>query len=624
MSNFAKLCHRFSPYIRKSPPVFLYILGFSVILIALMAIPEALDFECRWPQILLCVSDTMLILTPYLFLGNRWRITILIPVWFVTIYVVASITYYGWFLTLPNLETLWGVDPFDNTVTSNVRIGDQARILLRYAIIFTIVLVPLSVWMWKHRSPRVSLQLRFGYILIAVIMTLTGQLLQIENVKFRLSKINGGNPTAIQAIDALYTKSFCFNSNDYPMLGLVSFQIKHTLMALSRCYYDNSPSDDIGKKIGNYFDSSKLPALSYPRHSGNVLLLVVESLNSKAFTDPVMSQARHTPVLDSLLSDHSTLSALNVVPQVSLGLSSDGQLIYNTGLLPTRDAVFCMNYAFDSLYSLAEALHPVRSAEVIWEAPALWNHGATTRTYGYDELHSYIVDHNFDYYAYRTSPSRDYAVFDYGLSVMDTLPQPFYMLMSTMTMHCPFDDLSALETAHPSADSISGTNDNLRRYHKMLTAFDTALGHLLTQLKQRGIYDNTMIFIASDHHINVGEELTYVNIEPIMFMALNSPACGRHDELISQVDIFPTILHLTGRLHSSPWRGVGCSFLDRENFRPVAVDVRGNVHGSADSAAVARRRLQWQVSEDIITTDYFRHIKPSRACGDEASILTTP
>lgn len=623
MSNFAKLCHRFSPYIRKSPPVFLYILGFSVILMALMAIPEALDFECRWPQILLCVSDTMLILTPYLFLSNRWRITILIPVWSVTIYVVASITYYGWFFTLPNLESLWGVDPFDNTVTSNVSLNYFARRVLRYSLYLTLALVPPAICMWRHRSPRVPRSIRLGYIVVALLIAVIGQLSQLSTVRSRLSRLDGEMSTT-ELIKSLYTKSFCFNNNDYPLLGMVTFHIKHGIMALNRRFGDNSPSEAISKRIEKYLDSSTYPAYSYPRHSGNVLLLVVESLNAKAFTDSVMSQARHTPVLDSLLSDPNTLSALNVVPQISLGSSSDGQLIYNTGLLPTRDAIFCMNYASDSLYSLADALNPVRSAEVIWEAPALWNHGATTRTYGYDELHSYIVDHNFDYYAYRTSPSRDYAVFDYGLSVMDTLPQPFYMLMSTMTMHCPFDDLSALETAHPSADSISGTNDNLRRYHKMLTAFDTALGHLLTQLKQRGIYDNTMIFIASDHHINVGEELTYVNIEPIMFMALNSPACGRHDELISQVDIFPTILHLTGRLHSSPWRGVGCSFLDRENFRPVAVDVRGNVHGSADSAAVARRRLQWQVSEDIITTDYFRHIKPSRACGDEASILTTP
>ena len=45
------------------------------------------------------------------------------------------------------------------------------------------------------------------------------------------------------------------------------------------------------------------------------------------------------------------------------------------------------------------------------------------------------------------------------------------------------------------------------------------------------------------------------------FIVANSPVAGRYDEVMGQVDVFPTILDFLGVKHDE-WRGLGISALD--------------------------------------------------------------
>jgi len=67
----------------------------------------------------------------------------------------------------------------------------------------------------------------------------------------------------------------------------------------------------------------------------NIIFIVAESLNADAVGTRI-NDRQVTPVLDSLIAADGTISCLHVVPQVHDGISSDGQLLYNTGLLPLR------------------------------------------------------------------------------------------------------------------------------------------------------------------------------------------------------------------------------------------------------------------------------------------------
>ena len=82
-------------------------------------------------------------------------------------------------------------------------------------------------------------------------------------------------------------------------------------------------------------------------------------------------------------------------------------------------------------------------------------------------------------------------------------------------MHYPFDDkgIAGLE------NGLANINTE-QRYQLSLKYFDSELGLFLNNLKRLGLYDNSIIIIASDHDTEYK-----VNIRgkrPICFIALNT------------------------------------------------------------------------------------------------------
>lgn len=171
-----------------------------------------------------------------------------------------------------------------------------------------------------------------------------------------------------------------------------------------------------------------------------------------------------------------------------------------------------------------------------------------------------------------------------GLDVNETLfgllddtpdPAPVFLYVHYMEPHAPYRPLpSALRTVigtgpQPDAEAINahmvkvpGLHDPppdaaaaIHLYEAELLTLDVVLRDLIDGLAERGILDDAVVVITSDHGEELGdhgrwghghtlyEELIRV---PLVMMAGEPPAAAQTAEVVSLIDLAPTILDLAG------------------------------------------------------------------------------
>lgn len=110
----------------------------------------------------------------------------------------------------------------------------------------------------------------------------------------------------------------------------------------------------------------------------------------------------------------------------------------------------------------------------------------------------------------------------------------------------------------------------MARFITNVMTMDDQVGEVIRQLKEDGLYDNTIIFFYSDH----GDGLPYIKRElydrglrvPLLIKAPFLEAGTRNEELVSFVDFAPTLLSLAGI--PIPESMQGQAFLGTQNSAP--------------------------------------------------------
>lgn len=86
--------------------------------------------------------------------------------------------------------------------------------------------------------------------------------------------------------------------------------------------------------------------------------------------------------------------------------------------------------------------------------------------------------------------------------------------------------------------------------HAWLRWFDHAVGAVVDKLKEKGIYENTIIIITSDHgNYNAGKTTLYesgVRVPLMMHWPAGIKANSEYNELVQNIDFTPTFLDLAG------------------------------------------------------------------------------
>lgn len=162
----------------------------------------------------------------------------------------------------------------------------------------------------------------------------------------------------------------------------------------------------------------------------------------------------------------------------------------------------------------------------------------------------------------------DEDLYDISFNIIKNLTQPFFLMIFTSNNHHPF-------TVPDSRFEVIPNNDPEYRFKNSYYYSDYALGTFIQTLKKQQILKNTIVFIVADHthHTN----LNYYEDRQIPFL-IYSPSLIRpkiRNDIVSQLDILPTILALTGGnvFYSSIGRDLT---FDNVNYEPFAFFAGGS------------------------------------------------
>jgi phosphoglycerol transferase MdoB-like AlkP superfamily enzyme len=289
--------------------------------------------------------------------------------------------------------------------------------------------------------------------------------------------------------------------------------------------------------------------------NSNLLFILVESLESWP-----LSYEGITPNLNKLASDPHSLFADKVKSQARHGISGDGQLTVNTGLLPLQLGVACILYAYNEYPNFAH-LYP-RSAAVN-PTKGTWNINMTMPAYGYKEL---LEDENFGMDEWTD---------------LDICNEAYRWLMASDSLSCSlvmtFSSHSPFTRVRGDVPAITpDTPDEMRRYLTCIHYADSCIGLLIDSLRANGRLENTTVVITADHAIFHESErqhfLPYAEAHhlpltvsdlfvPLIICSPETKAPLRIEEPCYQADVYPTVMHAIGCEHYQ-WKGLGVNLYD--------------------------------------------------------------
>ena len=347
-------------------------------------------------------------------------------------------------------------------------------------------------------------------------------------------------------------------------------------------------SEEDLKKIEPLFFSPDIPMPQTV--TKNIIIIIVESLLS--FADELKFNGQEiTPNLNQLKKENTYYNR-HMTPQIQLGESSDGQFIYLTGLLPLRNIVTIINHLKNQYISFPMILKQQNkikeSRMIIPTGPTFWRQDKICSNYEIDSLFS-----RNDFPQRNEMWLNDNEIFQLAKNKDIHTIQPFLSIILTSSTHSPYNHIIESDITFDFPQNFS---NELKNYLTNLHYTDKQIGNYIRFLKDSHLFENSMIIIMSDHEahadfLNLTANQKHITQE-IPLYVINSPIAitKSSEETIKQMDIFPTLLDLTGI--QSSWRGVGRSLLCPDSI--------------ANSPREKERRKNAQeISDIIILSDYF-------------------
>lgn len=575
-----------------NPPFLIYLAAFAALLGQLEIFRALVRQVNAWMNIapLTAAGDVAVLLLPLVFLRPRWRWTVWFLIGGMTVFCYVNLWYCRAFYDLMPADSLGMGGNMQSRVVD--AFFDQLRtadwLLLLPVAAFA------AVWTALRRKARaISFPLSAKITLAAVALLLYGGAYMAR--AYRLYDVNrklGDYPHMLcNYFRYSKVKAYKFSQHLTRMgyVGYMGWQLDHAL-------FDHKLDRNERSRIDAFWERRRgLPcaAADFSANRGrNLIFIIVESLASDA-VGATVNGVEVAPTLSTLAADSSAIVFSRMQAQVNHGRSSDGQFIYNTGLLPLRNNVVAKRYPSANYPSIAKALGYACSSEVVGEKPTFYNHSITNLSYGYT--------------GFRPATDgwlSDRQILDNATDEIRRLRQPFYCEITTLDMHDPYNHRIPNPTAISEAEGYDPRDLN---YYEQVHIFDGLLAGFLDRLKADGLYDNSVIVIASDHEPRKSALSDDGPISSDIFLLiLNSglPGGMHSDRIVGQVDVMPTILDVMG-VDGYSYPGLGHSLV-AEPGHQGAIDAFGNVYGDIDDRTRSALEEAWQLSALMIEGAYFK------------------
>lgn len=288
----------------------------------------------------------------------------------------------------------------------------------------------------------------------------------------------------------------------------------------------------------------KVESAPYSAKGMNIMVITMESIASahiKSLSDNFKeSDVSYTPFLDSLFSQ-----GLLMTNAYQSGIRSLDAMPALWSSIPTFKQQFLSLPQSQGTY---HSLPHILKEEGYTTA---FMHGAESSSMSFKSFGQMAGIDNFvfreEYEAVNGGKDFDgkWGIWDdkflpFALEQVNSLPEPFFTTIFTLSSHHPFILPEGFEGRYPEGNAP---------IHKMIAYTDEALRLFFEEAKKEEWYDNTLFIFMADHGSGADNDkwraFPYSHRIPIFFFTPNGTIPSmKLDKVASQIDIMPSILSL--------------------------------------------------------------------------------
>lgn len=284
----------------------------------------------------------------------------------------------------------------------------------------------------------------------------------------------------------------------------------------------------------------------------NLIFLQIESLSSDVIGKMIYGQ-EITPNLNELSKNY--FYAPNMYKQIGGGHSSDAEFIALTSLYPLeKESVNVMYGNKNEFYGLVDFLK--KEGYIAVSAHGFrgdfWNRETVHEKFGFDKSF-FISDYDFteDHFSATKFGLKDDFFYKQTVSKLKSLKEPFFAYLISIESHTPFE----VDDKDKKLNIKDLEGKDLGNYYHSIHSADRAIGEFISELEKEGLLKNTTIVIFGDHDKELDPEIMnelykdlpiYSTRVPFLIVSPNRSIHGYYQNVLGQLDILPTILHLYG------------------------------------------------------------------------------
>ena len=347
-------------------------------------------------------------------------------------------------------------------------------------------------------------------------------------------------------------------------LGAYNFTIydiiQNVQTSTQRVLADSSDITEVENYTKNKYAEPN-PELFGAGEGKNIIKIHLESFQS-FLIDYELHGEEVTPFINSLVNNDSNDFTYfeNFFHQTEQGKTADAEFILDNSLfgLPQGAAfVTKARNTYQALPAILSQRQGYTSAVLHGDGKSFWNR---------DEIYKqFAIDEFFDETYYDMSEEqvinyglKDKPFFEESMPLLDSLDEPFYAHLITLTHHHPY----LIDEEDATIDPAETGDGSVDRYFQTARYLDESLEEFFEYLKDEDLYDDSIIMIYGDHYgISenhnramseiMDEEITpFKNAQlqrvPFMIKIPGVEGQGIVDEYAGQIDVMPTLLHILG------------------------------------------------------------------------------
>ncbi|WP_068782805.1 LTA synthase family protein [Paenibacillus phocaensis] len=292
----------------------------------------------------------------------------------------------------------------------------------------------------------------------------------------------------------------------------------------------------------------------------NLIIIQLESFQNFLINLKVDGQ-EVTPNMNKLVKENTYFK--HFYQMVGQGNTSDAEFVVNTSFYIPYNEAATQNYPNKDLPSLPKLMRDqgYDTATFHTNVVDFWNRGELYNAIGFNRYYDQKWFGTEDTVFFGPSDEVLYKKTGDELDRMQQTGQPFYTQVISMTAHHPFTtphEKDKIQLPERYQDNMVGD------YLRAQSYADYALGQFIQNLKQRGIWDNSVVVIYGDHlglpmysldkhglelmKEIYGRDYSYIDMIniPLLLHVPGTETPSVMDNVGGQVDILPTVANLFG------------------------------------------------------------------------------